>query len=102
VGDTLLLLLNAHHEPIPFTLPATKPEHHWERLLDTAPVGGDGDLHVMRGGEAYRLEGRSLALLRTRLPNETGQAVSATQLETLRREARRLPEPGPVPTFNPT
>ena len=35
VGDTLLLLLNAHHEPIPFTLPATRPEHHWERLLDT-------------------------------------------------------------------
>ena len=27
VGDTLLLLLNAHHEPIPFTLPATKAEH---------------------------------------------------------------------------
>ena len=24
VGDTLLLLLNAHHEPIPFTLPATQ------------------------------------------------------------------------------
>ena len=38
VGDTLLLLLNAHHEPLPFTLPETKPEHHWERLLDTADL----------------------------------------------------------------
>ena len=36
VGDTLLLLFNAHHEAIPFTLPVTKAEHHWERLLDTA------------------------------------------------------------------
>ena len=30
VGETLLLLLNAHHEPIPFTLPATRAQ---DRLL---------------------------------------------------------------------
>ena len=55
VGDTLLLLLNAHHEPLPFTLPETKPEHHWERLLDTADLS-DGD-KALKSGEAYPLRG---------------------------------------------
>jgi glycogen operon protein len=63
VGDTLLLLLNAHHEPIPFTLPETKPEHEWERLLDTA-TGKEND-SVWRGGQQYPLRERSLAVLRT-------------------------------------
>jgi glycogen operon protein len=63
-GDTLLLLLNAHHEPISFTLPAARTEHSWERLLDTATPGGDSDL--MAPGDQYPLEGRSLAVLRTR------------------------------------
>ena len=36
VGDTLLLLLNAHHEEIRFALPLTKEEHQWQLLLNTA------------------------------------------------------------------
>ena len=36
VGETLLLLLNGHWEPIPFTLPTTSDGHLWERILDTA------------------------------------------------------------------
>ena len=36
VGDTLLVLLNAHHEAIPFTLPAHAAGQDWELLLDTA------------------------------------------------------------------
>src|SRR6516165_6206902 len=36
VDDTILLLLNAHHEAIPFTLPATREGQPWERLCDTA------------------------------------------------------------------
>ncbi len=36
VGDTLMILYNAHHEPIPFTLPVTNPNHKWEAVLDTA------------------------------------------------------------------
>ena len=36
VGDTVLLLMNAHHEAIPFTLPELKEGQQWERLLDTA------------------------------------------------------------------
>jgi glycogen operon protein len=92
-GDTLLVLINAHHEPIPFTLPATKPEHHWERLLDTADDGAGQE--GWPGGQQYLLQARSLVLLSTRVREEAGQEVSASQAAQLRREARgqRVPEP---------
>ena len=37
-GDTLLVLLNAHHETISFTLPAHGDEEFWELVLSTADV----------------------------------------------------------------
>jgi glycogen operon protein len=63
VGDTLLLLLNAHHEALAFTLPKTKVEQHWQRILDTA--ADDGENAAFVGGEKYPLQDRSLAVLRT-------------------------------------
>ena len=87
----MLLLLNAHHEPLPFTLPATKPEQHWERLLDTADQS-EGK-KALKGGEAYPLRERSLVVLLTRRPEEAGQTISATQVETLLRAKERLPQP---------
>jgi isoamylase len=36
VGDTLLVLLNAHHEAVPYTLPDIDWGHEWEILVDTA------------------------------------------------------------------
>jgi glycogen operon protein len=95
VGETLLLLLNAHHEPLPFTLPATRAEHHWERVLDTA--GSNGEVTPMNAGDKYRLEARSLAVLRTRQAEETGQPVTTAQAEALRKETRPVPRPPAVP-----
>jgi hypothetical protein len=69
-------------------------EHHWECLFDTASKQPDPLAYP--GGQKYALQGRALAVLRTRLPEETGQVISATQVETLRKETRRLPEPRPV------
>jgi glycogen operon protein len=64
VGDTLLIILNSHHESLPFVLPAHKPRLRWELLLDTRqPLGRDGQ-QVRRGGEVFDLEGRSFALFR--------------------------------------
>jgi glycogen operon protein len=63
VGETLLLLLNAHHEPIPFTLPATRETHSWERLYDTAEDAAPPN--KQKGGEAYLVRDRSVALFRT-------------------------------------
>jgi glycogen operon protein len=63
VDDTLLLMLNAHTEPIEFRL----PEHdggQWEVLIDTSRTDGieTGEAHVP--GSALRLPDRSLVLLR--------------------------------------
>ena len=87
VGDTLLLLVNAHWEEMSFTLPETKPEHVWESMIDTRDP--DAPLRVARGGERYPLFGRSLALLRAITPRETGQVATQAQVDTLRKEARR-------------
>ena len=92
VGETLLLLLNAHHEPIPFMLPATKAEHHWERVFDTA--GPAGAAPPMGAGELYPLQGRSLAVLHIRTAEETGKAVSRAQVETLGKESQGMTQPG--------
>jgi len=61
VGDTLLLLFNAHHESIPFALPATRTDR-WDRVLDTTEP--EEDRAAFAPGERYPLQGRALVLLR--------------------------------------
>jgi glycogen operon protein len=68
VGDTFLVLLNAHHEPVPFVLPAHESRVTWEPVLDTRDWDGGADRPSLRTGEQYMLEGRSLAVLRRRGP----------------------------------
>jgi glycogen operon protein len=60
--DTLLLLLNAHHEPHAFTLPAHRSKVQWELILDTREAAVRQRHHLVRGGRPYELEARSLAL----------------------------------------
>ena len=64
VADTFLLLLNAHHEPIDFVLPAHKARIRWELVLDTRQWDVSPRGQAFRAGDQYSLEGRSLALLR--------------------------------------
>ncbi len=66
VDDTLLILLNAHHEAVPFILPAHRRKVRWQAALDTSESEQcqARQPRSMRGGEAYELKGRSLALLR--------------------------------------
>jgi isoamylase len=94
VGDTLLLLINAHWEQLPFTLPDAKPEHVWETLVDTTDP--ESPLRICRPGEQYPLFGRSLALLRTTQAGHAGQLVSGPQVDALRREARKAHQPAPT------
>ena len=65
IGDTLLLLMNGHSEPIPFTLPKEAPGHPWQRVLDTTP--GTSDPYTAPGGQSYRLQGRSVAVFRLKV-----------------------------------
>ncbi|MBD0370077.1 MAG: glycogen debranching protein GlgX [Pyrinomonadaceae bacterium] len=61
--DTLLLILNAHDKQVSFVLPAHRAEVRWELMLDTRePTGQPRNRRQVKGGQAYRLESRSLAL----------------------------------------
>ncbi|HET7100845.1 MAG TPA: glycogen debranching enzyme GlgX, partial [Terriglobia bacterium] len=67
VDDTLLIILNSHHEPVDFTLPAdqgVQPE--WELLLDTREATGNRKPPPLPGGKPFQVESRSLAMLRVK------------------------------------
>jgi glycogen operon protein len=66
IGDTLLVLFNAHHEMISFTL----PDEPWELVLDTAENPPDV---FPPGGKTFPLQGRSLAVLKLQKPIATGE-----------------------------
>jgi isoamylase len=93
-GETILLLLNAHHEPISFKLPATRMEHYWDRLLDTATT--NTELAGFLGGTEYQLHGRSVVLMRTLVRDEKSPVITRHQVESLSRQpSRHVPEARP-------
>jgi glycogen operon protein len=63
-GDTLLILLNAHHEAVPFVLPAHKKGTRWERILDTTDGATSRTKRLAKGGRTYNLQDHSLAVFR--------------------------------------
>ncbi len=63
VDDDFILLINAHHEEIPFVLPGFHAHVRWQVALDTSrPVAGK-DARRFACGDVFPLQGRSLALL---------------------------------------
>ena len=62
--NTFLLLINAHHEPMPFVLPGQK-DVEWQLLLDTASEKGfcEKPQHAVSGDE-LEIEGRATMLLK--------------------------------------
>jgi hypothetical protein len=75
-------LLNAHHEPLPFTFPQHQPDRHWERQVDTADAVAETSFH--EGGQVYETQGRSVIVFRLRNRHEqAGKALSAEQSEKL-------------------
>jgi glycogen operon protein len=59
-----LLLANAHHETMPFTIPNLLPITHWRVVLDTSsPTGGPGKKQLWHARADYPLAGHSLSLL---------------------------------------
>jgi glycogen operon protein len=67
VGDSIVLLVNAHHEPIPFSLPTPREDQDWDRLVDTADLSSVAS-GKFRGGEPYTLQGRSMVVFRSKVP----------------------------------
>ncbi|MCO6440306.1 MAG: glycogen debranching protein GlgX [Nitrococcus mobilis] len=66
--DDFVLLLNAHHEPIPFTLPTAAWDTPWERLIDTADPTPGAATPRYEAASTYPLEARALVLLTARNP----------------------------------
>ena len=62
-GDDVMLLLNAHHDVVPFRLPQDGDGPKWIALVDTALANGDVPSAEYASGTEYPLQGRSLALL---------------------------------------
>jgi isoamylase len=61
--DDFLLLFNAFHDTLPFSIPSLAGRH-WSRMIDTARTDLESILQAER---IYPLQGRSLALLRRQL-----------------------------------
>ncbi len=89
VDDTLLILLNAHHEPLPFLLPAHRRGVRWELVLDRRAASLRGHPVLIRGGRAYDLEARSMAVFR--LPREDQEEAHADSAVDVTPEHSPLP-----------
>lgn len=88
--ETLLILINAHFEAIPFVLPR-EGASFWEKLLDTAE---EETKDFFSGGESYSLQGRSLVLFRFGKEGESGKRNFGEKvrlsLEGIKSQLRKL------------
>ncbi len=61
-SDSVLILVNAYHEDLPFVLPPHRSDR-WMLRLDTAVEGDAFERSEWMAGEAYAMRGRSLVLM---------------------------------------
>ncbi|MEJ2576329.1 MAG: glycogen debranching protein GlgX [Gammaproteobacteria bacterium] len=72
--DNFIVLLNAHHEGLDFTLPKFPEKSRWLVELDTAwPSGQRRDGRSFSAGEVYPLQKRSLVLLQQQTRSANGE-----------------------------
>jgi isoamylase len=63
--DSFLLLINAYHEPLEFTLPDIGVGERWTVAVDTAaPMLDEAETRTFKTGEPLEVEGRSVLVLR--------------------------------------
>ena len=67
VDDTLLILLNAHYESVPFVLPVHRPEQRWELVLDTRESTGRWEPSPVLGDDSYVVAPHSLVMVRIKV-----------------------------------
>jgi glycogen operon protein len=64
--DTLLVLLNSHHEPVSFTLPAALADAKWEVIVDANTTEPASSQHLQDEKQPLMVAGRSVVLLQMR------------------------------------
>ncbi len=67
--ENFLVLLNAHHEDIGFTLPGSCPCTRWSAWLDTSRESGLHPADTLDAAAIYHLQARSLVVLMERRKN---------------------------------
>jgi glycogen operon protein len=80
---TLLMVLNAYHDLVGFTLPETAGGWNWSLLIDTN-LDEDAELGGFATGDAYGVTGRSILLFAL----EPGEAAARRQIPVPRRASR--------------
>jgi isoamylase len=84
IGDeNFLVLLNAHHEDVAFTLPAFHLGARWSGWMDTSREGGLRLVETYDAGTAYPLQARSLVVLMERRGNAGGNGKKEESHEAL-------------------
>ncbi len=86
IDDGLLVLLNAHHEPITFKLPAEEGAGDWLVQLDTAEPDKAADAAA---GREYKVEARSLVMLRRPLDEKTLREAATAPVRVAKKQAER-------------
>jgi glycogen operon protein len=79
-GDTLLILLNAHHQEIRFALPAMGPHTSWLRIVDT--IAPHVEEKRYPSDAAYPLQGRTLALFVLRPEQRAASPVLTSEAQS--------------------
>jgi isoamylase len=90
--NNFLVLFNAHHEAIPFTLPAFHAGGAWRAILDTAADERPFEQKHFDAGTQYPLQGRSLVQLIATAPHP------ALSLRNAPKPAAKDQTPRPAPT----
>jgi isoamylase len=68
--DNFMLLMNAHHEQVPFFLPTVASGMGWVTLIDTSCQTTNGASTIYDPATSYPLQARSLVLLEDRERNQ--------------------------------
>ncbi len=79
-GESFVVLFNAHHDDIAFTLPLCVEPCRWMEVIDTAADhSGEDDVRLFVGGTQYPLQARSLAVL-MQINHETAASEAGMRL----------------------
>ncbi len=93
VDDSFLILLNAHYEPLPFTLPISAYGAEWQVVLDTAgALTGDDRVKAQ---DVVDVHARSTVVLRRPRATIVPRAMKVAEAGRAHQPARGLDAPGP-------
>jgi isoamylase len=74
MDDTFLLLFNAHHEQVTFTLSGDRWSRSWMKVIDTRTSRVADNPQPMNAGATEAIGGRSFCVLRA-IPDPSGNGL---------------------------